>query len=268
MTDRWKHFRYEEEGQIATVTLDRPGRLNALTFDVYGDLRDLAAELARQGGRIKVLVLRGANDAFCSGGDVEDIIGRLVDEADTRDVYDFARMTGACVRNLRDMPQPVIAVIDGPAAGAGAVLALAADIRVLSERATFQFLFTRVGLSGGDMGISWLLPRTVGLGRATELLMLGGRIDAQTARAYGLGSSVVPVDELDAAVETYVKGLLQVSPWGIAMTKEMLNRAASMDYSSAIEMEAWTQTMLMTTADFAEFRASFLEKRRPTYVGR
>jgi len=268
MSERWQNFRYEEQDGVATVTLDRPGRMNALTFGVYADLRDLAAELAKDRDRIKVLVLRGANDAFCSGGDVDDIIGKLVDDADTRDVYEFARMTGACVRNLRDMPQPVIAVIEGQAAGAGAVLALAADFRILSERATFQFLFTRVGLSGGDMGISWLLPRTIGFGRATELLMLGNRIDAETASAYGLAREVVPSDQVEEALERCLRSLMRVSPWGLAMTKEMLNRSATMDYSSAVEMEAWTQTLLMTTADFAEFRDSFAEKRRPSYSGR
>jgi enoyl-CoA hydratase/carnithine racemase len=268
MTKEWQHFRYVEEGAVATVTLDRPERLNALTFDTYADLRDLAFELSAERDRIKVLVLRGANGAFCSGGDVDDIIGKLIDEADTRTVYDFACMTGACVRNIRDLPQAVIAVLDGPAAGAGAVLAVAADFRILSERATFQFLFTRVGLSGGDMGICWLLPRVVGFGRATELLMIGEKIDAPTAYEYGLAHRVVSLDELDATVQTYVERLLRVSPWGVAMTKEMLNRAATMDYSSAIEMEAWTQTLLMTTADFAEFRRSFIEKRRPAFTGR
>jgi enoyl-CoA hydratase/carnithine racemase len=268
MTQRWQNFGYSEEDGVATVTLDRPGRMNALTFAIYADLRDLAQELGHRHEAVKALVLRGANDAFCSGGDVDDIIGKLIDQADTRDVYDFARMTGACVRNIRDMPQPVIAVIDGQAAGAGAVLALAADFRILSERATFQFLFTRVGLSGGDMGISWLLPRVVGFGRATELLMLGKRIDAETAVRYGLSDSVVAVEAIEQELEECVRGLLRVSPWGLAMTKEMLNRSASMDYSSAIEMEAWTQTLLMTTADFSEFRDSFTEKRRPVYRGR
>lgn len=262
----WKHFRYEQQDGVATVHLSRPERLNALTFDVYADLRDLASAL-REDSDVKILILRGDGEAFCSGGDVDDIIGELI-SMDTRGVYDFARMTGACVRALREMPQPVIAVIDGIAAGAGAVLALAADVRVLSERASFQFLFTRVGLSGGDMGVCWLLPRVVGLGRATEMLMLGERIDATTARDYGLASRVVPSAELDAAVTDLVRRFRRLTPWGLAMTKEMLNRAASMDYSSAIEMEAWTQTLMMTTADFTEFRNAFAEKRHPAYVGR
>jgi enoyl-CoA hydratase/carnithine racemase len=267
MARDWKHIRYEESDGVATVTLDRPDRLNALTFDVYGELRDLAAALARQTD-VKVVVLRGSGGAFCSGGDVDEIIGPLIG-MDTRDVYDFAKMTGACVRNLRDMPQPIIAAIDGVAAGAGAVLALAADVRVLTRRSSFQWLFTKVGLSGGDMGVCWLLPRIIGFGRASELLMLGSKIDAETAREHGLTSRVVESpQELDSAVAGYVKSFRRVSPWGVAMTKEMLNRAAAMDYSSAIEMEAWTQTMLMTTADFAEFRNSFGERRHPVYAGR
>jgi len=263
----WAHFGYEEVDGVAYVTLDRPERLNALTFEVYGDLRDLASSLATEGDRIRTLVLRGAGGTFCSGGDVDDIIGELV-ERDVRDVYEFARMTGACVRNLRDMPQVVIAAVDGQAAGAGAVLACAADIRLLSEQATFQFLFTKVGLSGGDMGITWLLPRIVGLGRATELLMLGEKVDAETALRAGLATRVVPAEALDGAVAEYVTRLHRLTPWGLAMTKEMLNRAASMDYSSAVEMEAWTQTLLMGSADFREFRAAFAERRHPVFHGR
>lgn len=267
MTRDWKHIRYEEIDGVATVTLDRPDRLNALTFDVYGELRDLAAELARTPD-VKAVVLRGSGGAFCSGGDVDEIIEPLLG-MDTRGIYDFAKMTGACVRNLRDMPQPVIAAIDGVAAGAGAVLALAADVRVLTRGSSFQWLFTKVGLSGGDMGVCWLLPRIIGFGRATELLMLGSKLDAETAQEYGLTARVVEsAEELDSAVADYVKRFRRVSPWGVAMTKEMLNRAAAMDYSSAIEMEAWTQTMLMTTADFGEFRSSFAERRHPVYAGR
>src|SRR5438445_71707 len=186
----------------------------------------------------------------------------------TRDVYEFARMTGACVRNLREIPQPVIAAVNGIAAGAGAVLATAADIRVLAESASFRFLFTSVGLSGGDMGVCWLLPRIVGLGRATEALMLGGRIPSPEALAWGLASKVVADDQLDAAVSEYVDRLKELAPWGLAMTKEMLNHAASSDYSSAIEMEAFTQTLLMTAEDFREFHAGFTGKRKPEFRGR
>jgi enoyl-CoA hydratase/carnithine racemase len=177
-------------------------------------------------------------------------------------------MTGACVRNLREIPQPVIAAVNGLAAGAGAVLAAAADVRILAESASFRFLFTSVGLSGGDMGICWLLPRIVGLGRATEALLFGGEIKSQEALAWGLASRVVADDQLDPAVAEQVGRLKGLAPWGLAMTKEMLNRAASTDYSSAIEMEAFTQTMLMTAQDFREFHAGFTGKRKPEYRGR
>lgn len=267
MTDRRRHFRYVERDGVATVTFDRPERLNALTFEVYADIRDLTAELRARPDEVRVLVIRGEGRGFCSGGDVEEIIGRLL-EMDTRGVYDFARMTGACVRNLREMPQPVIASVNGIAAGAGAVLALACDFRVLAERARFEFLFTKVGISGGDMGVCWLLPRIVGLGRATEVLMLGDRVEAAEALRIGLAHRVVADADLDGAVAALASDLMERAPWGLAMTKEMLNRSQSMDYSSAVEMEAWTQTLLMTAQDFREFHAGFLAKRQPQFRGR
>ncbi len=263
---RWQHFDYAERDEVATITFSRPDRLNSLTFDVYADIRDLTDSLRRRQD-VRVLVLRGQGRGFCSGGDVDEIIGELL-KMGSRDVYEFARMTGACVRNLREMPQPVIAAVNGVAAGAGGVLAAAADIRVLAASATFRFLFTSVGLSGGDMGICWLLPRIVGLGRATEALLLGGKITSQEALAWGLASRVVPDDQLDVAVTDAVTRLKELAPWGLAMTKEMLNRGASTDYSSAIEMEAFTQTLLMTAEDFREFHAGFTGKRKPAYRGR
>jgi enoyl-CoA hydratase/carnithine racemase len=267
MATRWKHFDYREEGGIGTVSFTRPERLNSLTFEVYADIRDLTAWLKSRMDEVRVLVLRGEGRGFCSGGDVEEIIGELL-KMDTRGVYDFARMTGACVRNMREMPQPVIAAVNGIAAGAGAVLAAAADVRVLAESASFRYLFTSVGISGGDMGICWLLPRIVGFGRATEILMLGGKVTAAEALPMGLANRVVRDDQLDTAVAEYAERLRELAPWGLATTKEMLNRAASMDYSSAIEMEAWTQTLLMTAADFREFHAGFIGKRKPVFTGR
>jgi len=252
---------------VATVTFSRPERLNSLTFEVYADIRDLTRALRSRGAEVRVLVIRGRGRGFCSGGDVDEIIGQLLKRG-TREVFEFAHMTGECVRNLREMPQPVIAAVNGVAAGAGAVLAAAADIRVLAESASFRFLFTSVGLSGGDMGICWLLPRIIGLGRATEALLLGGKITSQQALAWGLAARVVPDDRLDAAVDEYVAALKDLAPWGLAMTKEMLNRAASSDYSSAIEMEAFTQTLLMTAEDFREFHAGFTGKRKPEFRGR
>ena len=265
---RWEHFDYDERDGVATLTFSRPDRLNSLTFEVYADIRDLTDSLRRREKTdIRVLVLRGQGRGFCSGGDVDEIIAELI-KSDTHDIYEFARMTGECVRNLREMPQPVIAAVNGVAAGAGGVLAAAADIRLLAASASFRFLFTSVGLSGGDMGICWLLPRIVGLGRATEALLLGGKINSEEALAWGLASKVVPDDRLDATVTDYVARLKELAPWGLAMTKEMVNRGASTDYSSAIEMEAFTQTLLMTAEDFREFHAGFTGKRRPAYRGR
>jgi enoyl-CoA hydratase/carnithine racemase len=263
---RWEHFDYEERSGVAALTFSRPHRLNSLTFDVYADIRDLTDSLRRRED-VRVLVIRGQGRGFCSGGDVDEIIAALL-QMGTRDIYEFARMTGACVRNLREIPQPVIAAVNGVAAGAGAVLAAAADIRVLAESASLRFLFTSVGLSGGDMGICWLLPRIIGLGRATEALLLGGKITSQQALDWGLASRVVADDQLDATVTDFVTRLKELAPWGLAMTKEMVNRAASSDYSSAIEMEAFTQTLLMAAEDFREFHAGFTGKRKPQFRGR
>ena len=264
---RWEHFDYEEDDGVATVTFSRPDKLNSLTFDVYADIRDLTRDLRTRGDDIRVLVIRGRGRGFCSGGDVDEIIGELLKRG-TRDVYDFALMTGECVRNLREIPQPVIAAVNGVAAGAGAVLAAASDIRVLATSASFRFLFTSVGLSGGDMGICWLLPRIVGLGRATEALLVGGKITSEQALAWGLAARVVADEELDATVSDYVSRLKAVAPWGLAMTKEMLNRSGSLDYSAAIQMEAFTQSLLMTAEDFREFHAGFTGKRKPQFRGR
>ena len=186
---RWEHFDYEERDSVGTLTFSRPERLNSLTFEVYAGIRDLT-QMLRERQDVRVLVIRGQGRGFCSGGDIDEIIAELLKKG-TRDVYEFARMTGACVRNLRELPQPVIAAVNGVAAGAGAVLAAASDLRVLAESASFRFLFTSVGLSGGDMGICWLLPRIVGLGRATEALLLGSKIESRQALDWGLASAVV-----------------------------------------------------------------------------
>ncbi len=179
---------------VATVTFDRPERLNALTFEAYADLRDLLAEIEHRDD-VSVLVITGTGRGFCSGGDVNEIIARLL-EMDARGLLEFTRMTGAVVERIRRLPMPVIAAVNGVAAGAGAVIALAADLRILGESASFQFLFTKVGLAGADMGSAYLLPRVIGLGRATEVLLLGEEIDAGTAVAWGLASKVVPDPDL------------------------------------------------------------------------
>jgi enoyl-CoA hydratase/carnithine racemase len=262
----WKFFDYVERNDVATVTFNRPDRLNSLTFDIYADLRDLTGQLRNRHDEIRVLVIRGSGRGFCSGGDVDEIIGELLQRG-TREVYEFAQMTGMVVRNLREMPQMTIAAVNGVAAGAGAVIACACDFRILAESASFRFLFTRVGISGGDMGICWMLPRIVGFARAMELLTLGKRVVSEDALAMGLANKVVRDEDLDSAVDDYAAQLRAVAPWGSAMTKEMLNRAAALDYSTAVEMEAWTQTLLMRSEDFKEFHASFIERRQPRFDG-
>ncbi len=174
--EEWRHIRVTQDGGVVTVTLDRPEKLNALTFGAYADLRDLLAELTRERSA-RALVLAGEGRGFCSGGDVDEIIGATL-AMDTAAILEFNRMTGQVVRALRECPFPVVAALHGVAAGAGAVLALAADFRVADPTARFAFLFTRVGLSGGDMGAAYLLPRVVGLGHATRLLMLGDAVRA------------------------------------------------------------------------------------------
>jgi len=266
LTEDWRHFRFECAGQIATVTLDRPAKLNALTFDTYADLRDLLAELPHRGDA-RVLVLRGEGRAFCSGGDVNEIIGATLAMGQDQ-LLAFTRMTGAVIGAMREGPIPIIAGLQGMAAGAGAVLALAADFRVATPAARFAFLFTKVGLSGGDMGAAYLLPRLVGLGRATQLLMLGDTINAETAERIGLISELVPEDGLDEAVDRLARRLATGPAHAYAQTKALLTREQDMSLSAALELEAMTQALLMTGQDYAEFHAAFTEGRDPNWQGR
>jgi len=266
LTDDWRHFRFEVEDGVATVTLDRPDKLNALTFDSYADLRDLLHELPHRGDT-RVLVIRGEGKGFCGGGDVNEIIGELV-EMDARDLMGFTRMTGDVIKAMRESPVPIVAGIHGIAAGAGAVVALAADFRVCSRSARFAFLFTKVGLSGGDMGAAYLLPRVVGAGRATSLLMLGDTIDAETADRYGLVSELTDDDQLDDAVRRLARRLADGPTLAHAQTKALITRELDMPLGAAVELDAMTQALLMTTEDHAEFHAAFNEKRPPSWKGR
>jgi len=266
-TDDWKHFRFEVEDGVGTVTLDRPERLNALTFESYADLRDLLHELPHRDD-VHVLVLRGAGRGFCGGGDVDEIIGELL-KMDARDLLGFTRMTGEAIRAMRECPLPIVAGIQGIAAGAGAVIAAAADFRVCTRAARFAFLFTKVGLSGGDMGAAYLLPRLIGAGRATELLMLGDTIDAETADRYGLVTRLVDDEAaLDEAVATLARRLADGPTLAYASTKSLLTRELDMPLGPALELDATTQALLMTTDDHAEFHAAFTEKRPPHWKGR
>jgi enoyl-CoA hydratase/carnithine racemase len=266
ITDDWQHFDFAVADRVATVTLNRPEKLNALTFESYADLRDLLAELPHRGDT-DVLVIRGEGKAFCAGGDVNEIIGELI-AMEPRDLVRFTRMTGEVIQAMRECPIPIIAGIQGMAAGAGSVIALAADFRVVSASGRFAFLFTRVGLSGGDMGAAWLLPRVVGVGRATSLLMLGDTIDAETADRYGLVSELVADDELDAAVGRLARRLADGPTLAFAHTKALITRELDMSLQSALELDAMTQALLMTTADHKEFHAAFNAKRPPVWTGR
>jgi enoyl-CoA hydratase/carnithine racemase len=266
LTERWHHFRFECSGGVAAVTFDRPAKLNALTFDAYADLRDLLAELPHRGDA-RVLVLRGSGKAFCSGGDVNEIIGATLGMGQDG-LLAFTRMTGEVVRGMRECPVPIIAGLHGMAAGAGAVIALAADFRVATPAARFAFLFTKVGLSGGDMGAAYLLPRVVGLGRATQLLMLGDTIDAAQAERIGLISELVADEELDGAVDRLARRLAAGPAHAYAQTKALLTREQDMSLSAALELEAMTQALLMTGKDYAEFHAAFTEGREPRWRGR
>jgi enoyl-CoA hydratase/carnithine racemase len=266
LTDDWQHFDFTVADGVATVILNRPEKLNALTFESYADLRDLLAELPHRGDT-RVLVIRGEGKGFCGGGDVNEIIGELI-AMDAHDLMGFTKMTGDVIRAMRECPVPIIAGIQGIAAGAGSVVAIASDFRVCTTDARFAFLFTKVGLSGGDMGAAYLLPRLVGYGRATELLMLGDTIDAQTADRYGLVTQLVERDQLDDAVTTLARRLADGPTLGYCQTKSLITRELDMPIGPAMELDAMTQALLMTTADHAEFHAAFNAKRKPEWKGR
>ncbi len=265
-TADWQHFRFDVEDNVGLVTFDRPRRLNALTYEVYADLRDLLAEVEHRDD-VSVLVLTGEGKGFCSGGDVEEIIGDL-QEADTKKLLEFARMTGSVVEGMRRLPMPVIAAVNGVAAGAGAVIALAADLRIVSESGSFHFLFTKVGLAGADMGSAYLLPRVVGLGRASEMLLFGEAIDATSAKEAGLANRVVAGDDLVGSAMEMARGLAAGPSLAYGATKILISRELDMDLASAIELEAFTQALMMTTDDHREFYEAFLAKRPPEWTGR
>jgi enoyl-CoA hydratase/carnithine racemase len=264
-TEEWKHFRFERDGAVATVTFDRPDKLNALTFDTYADLRDLLTELPHRGDT-RVLVLRGEGRSFCSGGDVDEIIGATLSMRPD-ELLAFTRMTGDVVGAMRRCPVPIIAAVHGTAAGAGSVIALAADFRVVARSARFAFLFTKVGLAGADMGAAYLLPRLVGFGRATSMLMLGDTVPAEEADRYGLVSELVDDDALDATAAALARRLAD-GPWqAYAQTKTLLTRELDMGLTGALELEAMTQALLMNGADYREFHAAFTGKRPPQWRG-
>ena len=265
-------FRYEERDRVGVITLARPDRFNALTFAVYRELADLFAVVDRRaldpsGQGARALVLQGEGKAFCSGGDVEDIIARLL-EQDTKDVLAFTRLTGELVENIRRLDRPVVAALNGTTAGAGAVIALACDLRVMSEKARFHFLFTKVGLTGADMGAAWLLPRIVGLGRASEWLLLGDGIDAPTALSAGLVTRVAAPERVLPEALALARRLADGPALALGMTKRLLTNEQSMDFVSALESEAVAQALLLRAGDHRAFYEAWKAGQEPRFTGR
>jgi len=259
-----KSFLYEvsEEG-IATITLNRPERLNALTFETYAELRDTFAALKDEAAA-RVVVITGKGKGFCSGGDVRDIIGELFNR-DRAGLLEFTRMTGDLLLNMRRCPKPVIAMINGTVAGAGAMIALAADFRIAETGSKFAFLFAKVGLSGADMGACLLLPRIVGFAKASELLMTGDSIGAEEAYRIGLVTKVCTADFLREETLALARRLAKGAAHGLAVTKECLNRELSQALDEAVEAEAQAQAECMTHPDFREAFQAFIEKRPPRF---
>ena len=248
---------------VAMLTLNRPERLNALTFEVYAELRDTFLALDTEPG-VRAIVLTGAGRGFCSGGDVEDIIGALFTR-DAAGLREFTRMTCDVILNLRRCRRPVIAALNGTVAGAGAVIAAACDFRIAGEAAKIAFLFVRVGLSGADMGASWLLPRLVGAGRAAELLMTGEFVDARRALEIGLYHRVVAQDRVLAEALALAEKLARGPADALAVTKRALDHEADLDLEQALAYEAEVQAALMEHPDYREAYEAFRAKREPRF---
>ena len=262
-------FRWELDGPVATVTLDRPERKNPLTFEMYDELRDTFRRL-RFATAVKAIVLTGAGDNFSSGGDVHEIIGPLVryhEGGRTDEILAFTRMTGDLVKTMRACPQPIVAAVDGVCAGAGAILAMASDLRFGTARSKVAFLFVRVGLAGADMGACAILPRIIGHGRASELLFTGRFMDGQEAERWGFYNKLVSPAELLAEASQMARSLADGPTFAHGMTKFSLHQEWSMGIDEAIDAEAQAQALCMQTADFARAYRAFVEKRTPKFEG-
>jgi enoyl-CoA hydratase/carnithine racemase len=251
---------------VATVTLNRPERKNPLTFESYAELRDFFRDLTFR-REIKAVVVSGAGGNFCSGGDVHEIIAPLT-RMDTRDLLAFTRMTGDLVKAIRSCPQPVISAVEGVCAGAGAIIAMASDLRLASPDAKTAFLFVRVGLAGCDMGACAILPRIIGQGRAAELLFTGRSMSAEEGQAWGFFNRVVAGDSLHAEAEALARSLAAGPSFAHMMTKTMLNQEWSMTIDQAIEAEAQAQAICMQTDDFRIAYEAFAAKGKPQFTGR
>jgi enoyl-CoA hydratase/carnithine racemase len=262
-----EHFLWslESEGRVAVVTLNRPERKNPLTFESYIELRDCFRALASDRD-IRAVVLTGAGENFCSGGDVFEIIGPLT-EMSVPDLLAFTRLTGDLVKAMRACPQPIIAAVDGVAAGAGAILAMASDLRIATARATTAFLFSRVGLAGCDMGACALLPRIIGQGRASELLYFGRNMSADEGRQWGFWNILVEPVALRAEALAWADRIARGPGFAHGMTKTMLQQEWNVSVEQAIEMEAQAQALCMGTEDFRRAFEAFAAKRSPVFQG-
>lgn len=266
---RPRHFGWHVDGRVATITLTRPERKNPLTFDSYAELNDTFRALADM-NHVRALVLTGAGENFCSGGDVHEIIGPLVEmreKGDTEGLLRFTRMTGDLVKAMRACPQPIVAAIDGVCAGAGAILAMASDLRLGTSRSKVGFLFVRVGLSGADMGACAILPRIIGHGRASELLFTGRFMDGTEAERWGFYNALVEPDGLLREATSLARGLADGPSFAHAVTKRSLHDEWDMGVDAAISAEAKAQARCMETEDFARAYRAFVAKRPPAFEG-
>lgn len=264
MYDQLQYVQANCSNELLTITLKRPERLNALTFESYAELRDLFYHIPKD-PNVRAVVLTGQGRGFCSGGDVDSIIGALF-ERDYAGLLEFTRLTCDLVMAISKCAQPVIAALNGTVAGAGAIIAAACDIRLAVPEAKIAFLFTKVGLSGADMGAAWLLPRIVGWGRASEMLMTGDFVSAERAEAIGLYNRVIqaPQNLLEEAL-AFARKLADGPRFGLEMTKELMRREASMDLWNALETEAQAQAVCMQHPDFREAYEAFVQKRAPAF---
>jgi enoyl-CoA hydratase/carnithine racemase len=264
-----QHFLWQVEGSVATITLNRPERKNPLTMESYSELRDTFRDLA-YADDIKSVVITGAGDNFCSGGDVHEIIGPLVEmqrKGDMTGLLAFTRMTGDLVKAMRACPQPIIAAVDGVCAGAGAILAMASDMRYGTPRSKVAFLFVRVGLAGADMGACNILPRIIGAGRAAELLYTGRSMDGVEAERWGFYNKLCESDGVLAQAKALAKSLAEGPSFGHAMTKRCIHQEWSMGIDDSIEAEAQAQAICMQTKDYERAYEAFVAKTKPTFKG-
>jgi len=262
---RASHFLWQVDGKVATITLNRPERKNPLTFESYAELRDLFRAL-QYAADVKVVVVTGAGGNFCSGGDVHEIIGPLTKMA-MPELMQFTRMTGDLVKAMRHCPQPIIAAIDGVCAGAGAIIAMASDLRLGTPAAKTAFLFTRVGLAGCDMGACALLPRIIGQGRAAELLYTGRGMSADEAERWGFFNRLVAAESVVAEAQALARSLADGPTFAHGMTKNQLHLEWDMGIDEAIEAEAQAQAICMQTQDFHRAYHAFAAKQKPAFEG-